>query len=62
MQIKKEDFEERLRQLALDINKIIRELPKEIYTDERIATMKEIKHAIVLRFMDILGGDYIGNG
>lgn len=67
MQITKEDFKNRLRQLDHDIAKIVLALTgckerKELPTGEEISDgLKEIKHVIAQRFMDILGGNYIGN-
>lgn len=62
MQITKEDFKNRLRQIDHDIAKIVLALTggkerKDLPTGDEISDgLKEIKHVLVTRFLDILGG------
>lgn len=63
LQITKEDFENRLRQIDHDIVKIVLSLTggkerKELPTGDEVSDgLKEIKHVIAQRFMDILSGN-----
>ncbi len=56
LQITKKDFENRLRQINMDIEQIVRKLidDTKIPTDVRILALKEIRHVLITQFLDLL--------